>query len=202
MKDNAIIYDFETLSQNAVKCAVVNMAFLSFNIDRLVNNHYTFDSLVDKAIVLKFDIEEQVKEFGREICKDTLRDFWEQQPAEVRAQLKPAPNDVSIRELPHFFKNNIPDNLKSVWSRGNAFDPVILKTICDSVGERVPYAWWLDRDTRSFIEGLTFGSNISNKFIPPQIKNFSAHDSRQDVAMDVMRMQTLIYEIHGDDIPF
>ena len=65
--DNAVIYDFETLSQDTIKGVVTCLAILKFDESRFVNKPYTFKELVDDAKVIKFNVSEQVKTYGRKI---------------------------------------------------------------------------------------------------------------------------------------
>ena len=74
-----------------------------------------------------------------------------------------------------------------------------MTSLCHATGHSdEPYKWWDIRDTISFIEGLSYGADIKNNFIPDDLKEaFVAHDPRHDVAMDVMRMQTLIEALNA-----
>jgi hypothetical protein len=59
-----------------------------------------------------------------------------------------------------------------------------------------PMHWGSIRDTRSFIDGLAYGSKLNNKFIPEGLQSkFVEHDPCHDIVMDVMRMQTLIQAV-------
>ena len=91
---------------------------------------------------------------------------------------------------------------KAVWTRGNTFDPIYLRTILDATGDTDPFTqWWAIRDTRSFIEGMLYGSGIKNTFIPDGLKEkFVGHDPKHDVVMDVMRMQFLA-RLNLEEIP-
>ena len=59
--DNAVIYDFETLSQDTIKGVVTCLAILKFDESRFIGKPYTFKELVDDAKVIKFNVSEQVK---------------------------------------------------------------------------------------------------------------------------------------------
>ena len=73
--------------------------------------------------MIKFLVDEQVKEYGRSVQQSTI-DWWKNQPKEAQYQLKPSTDDVSITELYDFFVENRPDDLKKVYTRGNTFDPI------------------------------------------------------------------------------
>jgi len=192
--ENEVIYDFETLSQEFDTGPVVSMSLLSYDEGRFASdNPYTYSELLGMAHLIKFKVEEQVKKYGRKIQMDTL-EWWGGQSEEAQKQLKPSDKDQSITELYSFIVVNTNlQNLQRVFTRGNTFDPMFLKSILKAVGKDDPFPWWLVRDTRSYIEGMLQGSEVSNNsFIPKELESkFVHHDPIHDVVMDVMRMQIL-----------
>jgi len=194
--NNACIFDFETLSQEQTNGVVVSMAMLNFSESRFTSDtiSYTFDELVEQTHMIKFDVQDQVKSYKRHINKDTLN-WWMEQGDLAKEQIKPSSDDKSISELYGFFVVNKSANVKKVYTRGNTFDPIFLEYIMRQTGNPMPYEWWEVRDTRSIIEGLSWGSDLKNSFIPPNCENFIAHDPKHDIAMDVMRLQTLVQAI-------
>ena len=193
--NNACIFDFETLSQEQTNGVVLSMAMLNFAESRFVGDiAYTFDELVENTHTIKFNVEEQGKKYKRQINKDTL-DWWSQQGELAKNQLKPSEDDVSIDQLYNFFIVNKSANVKKVYTRGNTFDPIFLEYIMRQIHKPMPYDWWEVRDTRSLIEGLSWGTELKNSFIPEGCENFIAHDPKHDIAMDVMRLQALVQAI-------
>ena len=127
--NNACIFDFETLSQEQTNGVVLSMAMLNFAECRFIgDNAYTFDELVQNTQMIKFNVEEQVKKYNREINRDTLT-WWSEQGELAKQQLKPSENDVSIDQLYNFFIVNKSTNVKKVYTRGNTFDPIFLEYI-------------------------------------------------------------------------
>lgn len=190
-----LIYDFETLSQNAFDGVVINMAALSFD----PNKFYQFDELVENAEFIKFDVKEQVEKYNRKIEKGTL-DWWKNQSKEAQKQLKPTDSDVSINMLYDFMVYDMKyESMKSVWTRGNSFDPVLLDSILIATNKPKFKNWWAIRDTRSFLDGLLYGSNIRNDFMPEDIGEVVKHDPRYDIALDVYRMQLVKRSLNGED---
>lgn len=191
--DDCLIYDFETLSQNPYDGVVVSIAILNFSRGRFTHNPYKYEDLVAKTATLKFDVNDQVKNYNRKIENDTL-EWWKQQGAEAQKQLRPSPDDVSISELYNFIiLNTNPINLRRVFTRNNTFDPMFMYSVCLATGKPLPYDWWLIRDTKSMIDGLSYGLNLKDNFIPEGLsEKFVAHDPAHDIAMDVMRLQSLI----------
>lgn len=186
------IYDFETLGQDPEDSVVLSLAALNYDEDRFGVNSYGYEELLDEVVQIKFDVQEQVTKYKRTINKDTLT-WWKGQSEEARKVLIPGPGDVSIDKLHEFMLALEPGSSKKVYTRGNTFDPMFLRSVIRQTGFEDPFKWWTIRDTRSMIDGLAFGNNISDKFIPPQYKDvFVPHAADHDVVMDVMRMQTLV----------
>jgi len=187
------IYDFETLSQDVFTAPVVNLAILVFDESRFLTNPYTFDDLVDSCRLVKFDVEEQVKKYNRKIQKSSL-EWWGSLGPHGKKMLLPSEDDVSIESLYDILANEIGmQDFDRVYTRGNTFDPILLKSVLETFGKEDPSKWWVIRDTRSLFEGMTYGHNIKSTFIPDELKeSFIAHDPCHDVAMDVMRFQYLV----------
>lgn len=194
---SSLIYDYETLSQNAFNAPVVNLAALEFDEERYIDDPYTWQELLGGVQFIKFNVEEQVKEYGRKIEQGTLQ-WWKQQDAEVQKQLKPSSLDVSIDSLYDFFMSLNYESKKKVWTRGNSFDPVITDGLLLATNKPKFKNWWAIRDTRSFLEGMLWGSDIKNNFVF-DVDGFIAHDPKHDIAMDVYRMQYVVRKIYGED---
>ena len=190
--DNAIVYDFETLGQDPRTAPVVSLALLNFDTTRFVSNPYTYRDLLDSVKVMKFNVEDQVKNYGKKIEKDTL-DWWAKQGAKAQKQLAPMPDDVTIDAfIPWFVANTLENKTHKVYSRNNTFDPIFLEQLCKDTDNPLPYNWWSIRDTKSTIDGMTWGHDIKDNFIPEGLEtHFVAHDPAHDVAMDIMRLQYL-----------
>jgi len=197
--DDSIIYDFETLAQNPYDGVVVSFAMMNFDRSRFENNPYTYQELVDSTSYIKFDVAEQVSHYNRKIEQGTL-DWWSKQNATAQAKIAPSSDDVSISELYKFFMINRTEDRgpykSKIYTRRNTFDPMFMTSIMKATGNPEPYAWWDIRDTISYIEGLVHPQNIRTDFIPEDLEeHFVAHDPCHDIAMDVMRIQTIIQAI-------
>ena len=203
MMNECCIFDFETLSNKPNNGVVTSFALLPFSESRYVSNPYTYDELLANCKYIKFDVEEQVKVYGRKMTKDTI-DWWNEQGAEAKKQITPSADDVSISKLYDFIIESVDcKNLKKHYTRGNTFDPIFLESVLASCGKENPMHWRTVRDTRSMIEGMSFGMNVDNDFMPGDLeKRFVKHDPRHDIAMDVMRMQMLAQAILNYDPPF
>ena len=194
--DTCVIYDFETMSQNPVDGVVVSFAMASYDPQRFANdNPYTYQEILDKTHYMKFDVEDQVKNYNRKIEKATL-EWWSQQNKEAQKKLAPSPDDKSIADLYGFFIVNKPVNLNKVYTRLNTFDPIFMTSLMKATGNPEPYDWWSVRDTISYIEGLSYGVDLNPGFIPEGLEDkFVKHDPTHDIAMDVMRMQAIVQAV-------
>ena len=194
-----LFYDYETLGTDVNTAPILSMAILAhIDSDRFIENPYTLDELISKAGFWKFDVAEQVKTFGRLINQDTVK-WWMQQEPEVRdPQLKPMADDLSITEIPTIFKS-LYNEKELVVTRGNTFDPMITDSLCTAMNEDHGelYPFWAVRDTRSYIEGMSYGSGMKNSFIPPELSEtkIATHDPRVDIALDVLRIQYIAQAI-------
>jgi hypothetical protein len=141
-------------------------------------------------------------------CKYTERDlqWWMDQPTELRKYLKPDPSqDLKavqfMEKLIDYLRQTGP--IQNWWSRSNTFDPVILERIAQNAGKSSLLGdylkWWAVRDTRTYIDAK-FDFKVpggKNAFIPVADiakweYNFNAHDSKHDVAADVLRLQAIV----------
>lgn len=196
--NECVIYDFETLSQDQQRGVVISLAILSYTESRFASNPYTYEELLSNCKTIKFNVEEQVKKYNRTISKETVA-WWQQQNKEAQKQLAPSSEDVSIDKLYQFLVDNIDlQNHEKAFTRGNTFDPIFMDSVLAQCSKVNPMHWGSIRDTRSFIDGLAYGTKLSNKFIPEGLASkFIPHDPRHDIVMDVMRMQTLVKTIVG-----
>jgi hypothetical protein len=200
------IIDFETIGQNSREVPAIDCSYTTFDWERFTSdNPYSFKELVVGMESAKFDIKDQM---GNHNCKFSDRDlqWWLDQPPELRTNMKPDPvNDLNALQ----FMEKLIDYLRSEgkidywWSRSNSFDPVILDRIAQNanktslLGDHLKY--WAVRDTRTFIDAK-FDFKVpggKNGFVPVSDiakweYNFKAHDSKHDVAADVLRLQTIV----------
>ena len=63
----AIIFDFETLSVDRVNGVLLSMAVLEFEESRFnPKEQYSYTELLESSRYIKFDVESQVKKYGRQ----------------------------------------------------------------------------------------------------------------------------------------
>lgn len=195
----SLIYDFETLGTNPNDSAVISMAIMEFNSDKFLAPGYTYSQLLQKCKTIKFDVENQVRQYGRMIDQSTLA-WWGEQSMEAQAQLAPSSADVKITDLYDWLHSEVlVDGIERVYTRGNTFDPLFFQSLLSDGSKQDPFPFYILRDTRSTIEGMTlFNKEIKNSFIVPGLEDqFIAHDPSHDIAMDVARMQFLMQQVSG-----
>lgn len=195
------IYDFETLGQDVFEIPMLDCSYVVFDWDRFTSDHpYTLEELVSIARRDKLEMTHQVREHGAKYVQRDL-DWWLSQGDSAKKVLKPSPADVRVE----VFINNFIDYLKGVgkisywWSRSNTFDPIILLRWAKVVGRQAEIEellkFWLVRDTRTWIDAkLNFPKK--NGFCPLSDETywentFVKHDSRYDIAADILRLQTI-----------
>lgn len=185
-----LIYDYETLDKDPKKAVALCMAYVEFDLNEAENGEYTREELEESTNLLHLNIEEQVKA-GMSINKDTLR-WWETLVnPKIRSELFEEKERVSVRTLEDVFLD-CKRRYKYVFSRGNNFDPIITENIQEKfgLGELVPF--WLNRDSRTWIDSFLWHTNISNSFLPDGFTKEELHHPVTDVVADVMRIQAVM----------
>lgn len=195
-----LIIDFETMGQDVFKIPILDCSFLAFDWARFTADEpYTLVELVDIAQNYKLDVKHQVKDFG---CKFTKRDleWWESQGPEAKKVLEPSTKDVSSEFFVDKFIEYVSNRqIGYWWSRANTFDPILLQKVAswhgkfDEINKHV--SPWLVRDTRTFIDAK-FDFPRINGIVPVSDtaywkQAFIHHDSRFDIAADVLRLQSI-----------
>lgn len=195
------IFDFETLGQDVFQIPMLECSYVVFDWDRFTSdNPYTLEELVSLSCKDKLEMVHQVQDHGAKYTQRDL-DWWLSQSEEAKKVLRPSKSDVRAE----VFINNFIDYLKQAgkinywWSRSNSFDPIILQRWGTIVGRQEEISellkFWLVRDTRTWIDAkLNFPKK--NGFIPLADEEywnntFVHHDSRFDIAADILRLQTI-----------
>ncbi len=208
MKKNSknFIFDMETIGANVLVCPVVDMAYACFDWERFVEDPYSFEEIVGEVQTVKLSITDQMHNYNCSFTKSDIQ-WWENLPKEARDNIIPSSNDLTVGEfcdtILSYFRDN-PD-IGYWWSRGNSFDPVILFRLLESQGKgklmNEYLKFWKVRDIRTFIDAK-FDFSTRSGFVPLADEKywaeaFVAHDSKHDVAADVLRLQA-IYRAEND----
>lgn len=199
-----IMLDLETLGKRE-DTVILSIACVPFTFE----DHDYYQSYINKGIMIKFDVKEQINVYHRSITTDTI-EWWKSQSKEARdANLKPSPDDMTVVEgltkLNKFIAETGYNHKQSyVWSRGSNFDfPKLEHLYEDCAKLTVPFNTWKIRDTRTYIDILC-GRNDGKYDLKMGIKdNFVAHNCLHDAALEAAKLNEIFYHFNeGDNIPF
>lgn len=194
------IFDFETMGQDVFQIPILDCSYMVFDWDRFITDKpYSLIELVENAKHDKVKVKEQCEVYGAKFTKRDL-EWWESQGDEAKKILKPSKDDVSVGIFIDRFISYIENKTIGYWwSRANTFDPLILQRWATIVGKFDVITQhlqpWLVRDTRTFIDAK-FNFPKVNGFVPVSDeqywnKTFIKHDSRFDIAADILRLQAI-----------
>ena len=141
--------------------------------------------------------------YGYKIHKSDL-DWWSSLEPEVRIQIKPTTNDLTLNQFCGKFIDELRDkNVKAWWSRGNTFDPLLLERCFKDVGQRETMKnflkFWRVRDIRTYFDArFNFDKDSDHSFkLQPWSDIFLQHNSIHDIAADILRMQFVERTLKG-----
>lgn len=194
------ILDFETMGQDVFQIPILDCSYMVFDWDRFTTDKpYSLVELVENAKYDKVDVKEQCAVHHAKFTKRDL-EWWESQGDEAKKVLKPSKDDVSVHIFIDRFISYIENKTIGYWwSRANTFDPLVLQRWATIVGKfdtiTQHLSPWLVRDTRTFIDAK-FNFPKVNGFVPVSDeqywnKTFVKHDSRFDIAADILRLQAI-----------
>lgn len=195
-----LIFDFETIGVNPISCPALNMSACLFDWDRFLSSApYTFHEIIRESTTWKFNVQDQVKRYNYTYNKADLN-FWADQNEIVRNVILPSKEDIKIDKFGRLFIDWIGEtDVGYWWSRSNMFDPVILERLMNvskmSNQFKFKLKFWSVRDTRTFLDAK-LGFN-TNTFTPLNDETkwdlmFDKHNSKHDIAADIMRMQCVV----------
>lgn len=197
MKNKHLIFDFETFGTDMISgFPVIDIAYYVFDANRFTENPYTFEELISKIQYGKFDVLAYKEKYGYKPEEDTIN-WWKNQAPNVRNRIKPKSDDIDDTVFADQFLNYVNDNKPEYWwSRGNTFDPIIIYRIFKDLNRSHEFnkicPHWAVRDVRTYIDAK-FDFSVKNGFVLPEWEEkFEAHNSVHDVAVDILRFQTII----------
>ncbi len=194
MKDRVNwMIDLETLGVRPGS-VVRNIAMIPFRL----NVRETDEALMDKALSIWVDPEEQIK-LGRYIQRGT-KDWWQKQWARARHEsrkeeyayqvLNTHPEDVSVKRACQAFTGYMNEVGADgfIMSRGANFDYPILEALFDDAGMTVPWDTWKVTCSRSIIRFMCQDSydlefTLANKR--------SNHTAVYDCIVEINKLQTV-----------
>lgn len=200
MISKSLFLDAETIGQSVFKSPIINWSYIVVDWNRFITNPYTFEELLDEMQFTKFKLQQQMVD-GCVYSKRDLQ-FWLDQPNGVDV-LKPIEGEVHVSTGLEQLLNYVTEQgkISRWWTRANCFDPIFLQRIAetngfsmDEINKIIPY--WLVRDTRTYIDTRFNFKNKKNAFCPYDdeklwASKFELHNSRHDVAADILRLQRI-----------
>lgn len=186
------IIDYETLDKGE-NCVILSLGAIVFDF----NKEYTFDELIDDSFTgglnLKFEVEDQIKNYGRTISRDTI-DWWKGQGEDAQKVICRSPDDVKFADAVKIFDDFlIREGMmesSQIYCRGQDFDIPIMKSMYKQVGISEPIKFWNSRDIRTAIQcwtGERRGRNFASEGLYKE--QFIKHDAFHDCAAAVIDMQ-------------
>jgi len=181
------MFDIETLDAEST-AVVLSASIIHFSI----GEQPTYDELLNRALFVKFDAQEQV-DLGRTVDKGTV-DWWRQQHEYVRKiSLARLSDDLSILDGVNKIKEYIaqhPEKDQTFWARGS-LDQMCIDSLCKSIKVDLiaPYNVW--RDVRTAVDLLceTGHNGYATVDAPGFARhNVIKHHPTHDCALDIMML--------------
>ena len=210
MSYQCIMLDFESLAKRE-DTVVLDLSAIVFNLfdddkfEDLVNNQ-------DRCFRVKFDVKDQVDNYGRKIDKSTLQ-WWSEQSKEAKMTLQPSAIDVGLFDGISRFNAFVGRNLDSRnalgYVRGQSFDFPIITHIASQFPDfftdpdNFPVKFWNQRDVRTALaHDLQTPTNTKCPLPKGIFEGFIKHNSIHDCARDVISIQhAWAYKTGVKDVP-
>ena len=182
------MFDIETLGTESTS-VILSAAIIHFELGK----DYEYEQLLEDSLFVKFDVQEQLKQFKRVAQKDTI-DWWSKQHEYVRGvSLKPTDLDMSALEAVRALREyaaQFPEKNQTIWARGS-LDQMVIDSITRQLDQDLifPYNNW--RDMRTAIDLLKdTGKNGYCDIAHPTFKshNVIKHHPTHDCAYDIMML--------------
>jgi len=183
------MFDVETLGVESTT-VILSAAAIKFDPNNLSK---TYDDYLADAFFVKFDVQDQVKNYKRTIDKSTM-EWWANQHDYVRKiSFIPSKNDdvSAIDGLNLLYDYLGPqDGSNTFWARGS-LDQMSIDSLCKAVGKELiaPYNCW--RDVRTALDCLceTTKNGYCQMKIPfDKNSNVIKHHPVHDCAYDIMML--------------
>lgn len=187
------MYDVESLSVEST-AVVLSAAIIHFDdsIKEYTDSEKIYNQLLFSGLMVKFNVEEQIKNYKRIIDKDTV-EWWSKQHEFVRkSSLTPSEKDLSVKDgfdkIRTYIKSREPKNT-IVWARGS-LDQMVTDSLCKAAGLEpiVSYNDWRDVRTAVDMTAETSLRGYCELSIPFERAQVIKHHPLHDCAYDVMML--------------
>ena len=181
-----LVFDIETLDTEST--AVVLSASIVY-----FEENDTWESLLDKALFVKFNAKEQIDKYKRTVSKSTLKWWNEQSDTAKNVSFLPSNKDVGAEEGIDLIKRylaNDPANTKIIWTRGS-LDSMVFESLTNAVGTLPLVKYNQYRGIRTGIDILA--SNSSKGYCDVNLPGFDVnkvvkHDPVHDICYDALML--------------
>jgi hypothetical protein len=181
------ILDIETLGVESTS-VILSTALLYFD----EKQEYNFDELVSKCCFVKFDANDQIKNYKRTVDKGTI-EWWKGQAIETRKlSISPSENDVStekgIKLLKEYIRDNSVEKKEICWIRGT-IDQTCTESLCRSLGVPPLFEYYQFRDIRTALDLLKETTKRGYCKVPGfDYSKVAKHNPIHDVSLDTMML--------------
>jgi hypothetical protein len=196
-----LVFDLETLGLRE-DCVILSLGCVPFEFE----NPKPFANLVKGGIVIKFNVEEQIKKYKRRVDPKTVS-WWKSQGGEAKAILKSSSTDKTVvnglTELSEWIKSTNYNGKSYIWSRGSYFDFPKIEHLYESADLIFPVNTWKIRDIKTYadiLQGRDDGQWDRGLNIVGNNETFIKHNCLHDAAHDACAMQLVYNEL--TEIPF
>lgn len=181
-----LVFDIETLDTEST--AVVLSASIVY-----FEENDTWESLLEKALFVKFNAKEQIDKYKRTVSKSTLK-WWNEQSDEAkRVSFTPSKLDIGAEEGIDKIKRylaNEPANTKIIWTRGS-LDSMVFESLTNAVGTAPLIRYNQYRDIRTGIDILA--SDSANGYCDVGLPGFDVskvqkHNPIHDICYDALML--------------
>jgi hypothetical protein len=182
------MFDIETLGVESTS-VILSLGIVHF--DKGVDN---YSDLIENGLFIKFNANEQVKQYGRTIDKDTIT-WWSKQNEYARAtNFIPHESDLTVMDglgiLKRYIKKHRTDDNEVFWARGS-LDQVCIDSLCKAADEDLITFYNNWRDVRTAIDFIS--EKPKNGYCQVAHPTFNRddvckHHPVHDCALDVMML--------------
>lgn len=180
------MFDIETLGVEST-ALILSASIIHFDPEE----NPTYDSLLSKALFVKFNAKEQA-DAGRTIDKSTL-EWWRGQHEYVRKiSLLPSGDDVSVVDgltaIREYIKNYRKKGDETFWARGS-LDQMGIDSLCKAFDQPLLTRYNNWRDVRTAIDCLRETARDGYCEVPNfDRENVIKHHPTHDCAYDIMML--------------
>jgi hypothetical protein len=182
------MFDIETLGVESTS-VILSLGIVHF--DKGVDN---YSDLIENGLFIKFNANEQVKQYNRTIDKDTIT-WWSKQNEYARAtNFIPHESDLTVMDglgiLKRYIKKHRTDDNEVFWARGS-LDQVCIDSLCKAADEDLITFYNNWRDVRTAIDFIS--EKPKNGYCTVAHPTFNRddvckHHPVHDCALDVMML--------------